>query len=229
MKHTKLIIALLIGLPLIILVATLIPENDSSGNGDARMPVESIVYDTRERESGIDIYVPSAGYDSIDTWASNELARIENEYRASLDGLNLASLLQDPILTADLSTTEWNGYVSAILSIYEYTGGAHGYPYVITAVYDIDSETLLGLSDIIGSEDYLRSLSRLMLGKVSDLHEVFDGDTIRESLAPSATNYEQWSVGPDGIMFYFNPYVVAPYAAGIIEVLVTWEEIQELT
>lgn len=232
MKDSKLVTTLLVGLPVIVLLAVLL-LNSHLGKSDSGGPeegaiVSQVLYEVENEPLGIDISIESTELTSINNWVEQELTRIEREYRELVEGGDFGRAIQYPMLNAELGTYEWDGRMSAVLSVYEYAGGAHGYPYVLTAVADIESDTIVGLSDVIGSEDYLRPLSRLMLGKVSDLHEVFDGDTIRDSLAPSATNYEHWSIGPDGITFYFNPYVIAPYAAGIIDVLVTWDEVEDL-
>ena len=37
-----------------------------------------------------------------------------------------------------------------------------------------------------------------------------------------------FSVGKEGITWYFNPYDIAPYALGVIDVTLSWDQLKPL-
>lgn len=230
MRQHALLISLLTGLPIILAVvvfAWVFPANHPLGGNNAKEEKGPIMSIHQEGNQAMNIEIPRTGYEEIDNWLTNRANEIKTQYEKDTEGLELD--LQTPILQMSTHVNEWEKYVNATLSVYTYTGGAHGYPYVNTVVLNKETGTIIGLSDLFETEGYLAKLSSLMIRKVSDLHEVFDGPTIRDALSPSATHFEVWTVGPDGITFLFNPYEIAPYSAGIIPVTVSWEEVQEIT
>lgn len=228
MKRNTTLLLTLIGISGIVLVAqSVLPKGDRSE--DTVTPEVSgslyMVYE-EEGQSSIDIDIKRTGHEVLDDWVKNRATEIEAQYREDVDSMIDLQEWQQPMLRVLSSTSEWDVYVSAVIDVYAYTGGVHGLPYIQTAVLNKETGALAGLGDVFGTAEYLPQLSQLMIGKVSDLNEVFDGDTVREALQPSATNFELWNVGPDGVTFFYNPYEVAPFSTGIVSVLVTWEEIQ---
>lgn len=226
MKRNAIILLSLIGLSIVMLAtySVLTKAKDTSQN--AAEPTSDSLYSVHEESMpAIDIEIRRTGYGPLDDWLKNRATEIETQYVDNI-GTFGGETFQEPMLRVVSATDEWGKYVNAVLDVYEYTGGAHGMPYIETAVFNKETGAFVGLGDVFGTNEYLPQLSRLMIGKVSDLHEVFDGDTVRQALQPSATNFEVWHVGSDGVTFYYNPYEVAPFSTGIVSVLVTWEEIE---
>ncbi len=114
-----------------------------------------------------------------------------------------------------------------------YQGAAHPNSYTETLNYDLKNGKQLKLADLfIPGSKYLQTLSTLC---VADLKkqwkeknaEVID-DMLKDGSAPTAKNYESWTITKRGIGINFDPYQVAPYAAGPQFVMVPYSALKEL-
>ena len=219
------IISFIIGIPVFVLLGSLILQN-AHDSGGKNVPSDWS-YVKHELKPEVDIEIQSTGVGALDGWIQHRVDNIYGEYLQNTSDIGIEEW-QTPVLRIRANSSQWNGYTNIVLDVYEYTGGAHGYPFVETAVADTERGVIVGLGDVFGFDNFLNKLSRLMLRKVSDLHEVFEAEIIRDALSPQATNFERWTVGPDGVTFLYNPYEIAAFSVGIVPVTITWEEIQEL-
>lgn len=106
--------------------------------------------------------------------------------------------------------------VSQRINLYQYTGGAHGLPIVLTLNYDAASGRELTLDDAL-------ALTGLTLKQVSDraltqLDQEFGESVFAAGAAPQADNYQTFIVTPYKVTFIFQAYQVVAYAAGMPEV-----------
>ena len=113
---------------------------------------------------------------------------------------------------------------------YYYYGGAH--PYYSFTGYNFDSQTgqKLSCEDVVSDVDKLNEIlfERVMeeYGDICLLNE----DTVKEHLAMCKTgesDYE-WLLGYEGVTFYFNPYSIAAFSAGMQLVYLSFEDYPEL-
>jgi hypothetical protein len=114
-----------------------------------------------------------------------------------------------------------------------YQGAAHPNSYTETLNYDLKNGKQLRLADLFkpGSR-YLQTLSTLC---VADLKkqwkeknaEVME-DMLKDGSAPTAKNYESWTITKRGLGINFDPYQVAPYAAGPQSVVVPYSALKDL-
>lgn len=106
--------------------------------------------------------------------------------------------------------------VSYVFTIYEDTLGAHGNSYFRTFTFDRTTGEELALADLfLPQADYfgvLSSLSRTGLPAV--IGEFADTAYIRRGTAPQAENFEDFYLEKSSFILLFEPYQVAPYAAG---------------
>lgn len=110
---------------------------------------------------------------------------------------------------------------------YSYTGGAHGMYATIVGSYDLEQRKVLKLSDVL-LPGYVEAVSRALanavrrkynLGETAPLNTfLFD-----EEIAPN----ENYGFTDKGVFFVYAPYEIAPYAAGEIELFVSFEKIRE--
>lgn len=120
---------------------------------------------------------------------------------------------------------------SLILSIREdgneYTGGAHGMYGIWGINYEPSTGEELTLADVcIKVEELPAILSRKVIENYADEYETFESlQSILETYKPEDYN---WTMGYQGITFYFNPYEIASYAMGAIKVTVWFGENPEL-
>ncbi|HEY7864184.1 MAG TPA: RsiV family protein [Thermoanaerobaculia bacterium] len=124
-----------------------------------------------------------------------------------------------------VSTFDVDGYVleaappivSIVLdfSIY-YAGAAHPGHYAITVVWDAGRGRALTTRDLFpATSDWEQVLSREAIPILErDLGDMADSSWIAEGAGPRAENFRRWALVEDGLVLFFDPYQVAPYAAG---------------
>ena len=102
--------------------------------------------------------------------------------------------------------------------LYTYAGGAHGMNTKINYVFDIKTGEQLTEEDIFG-QGFERKVGKLLDEKAKALRA--------EGLLPAEDEfYNDWYIEPNGnfaltdssIIYTFNPYELAPYCYGIIDI-----------
>ncbi|HZI62984.1 MAG TPA: DUF3298 and DUF4163 domain-containing protein [Pyrinomonadaceae bacterium] len=114
-----------------------------------------------------------------------------------------------------------------------YQGAAHPNSYTETLNYDLKNGRQLKLADLFkpGSK-YLQTLSTLCIADLKkqwkEKNAEVTEDMLKDGSAPTAKNYESWTITKRGIGINFDPYQVAPYAAGPQFVMVPYSALKEL-
>lgn len=94
------------------------------------------------------------------------------------------------------------------------TGGAHGLQATKTFSFSASGSPITLDSLFTNTDTALKSISVYVQAELMK-REFADVDWIKEGAAPTKDNYQQFVVTDDGITFLFDPYQVAPYAAGL--------------
>lgn len=125
----------------------------------------------------------------------------------------------------------WNAgnIISMACNRYEFTGGAHGMSTTRLIVWDMQKLRQMTLNDVFkpGYEDTLRAALEKKLRQEYDIPEEValndreHGLLFEKHLALSQNFY----LTGKGIGFIYNPYEVAPYAAGPIELYIPFTEL----
>ncbi|MDR1777461.1 MAG: DUF3298 and DUF4163 domain-containing protein [Desulfovibrio sp.] len=119
--------------------------------------------------------------------------------------------------------------VSLTFELWTYTGGVHGNLDVITLNYSLLSGQRLVLADLFEDPDAalglmsawsLQILSRRFAGE-------WDQDMLRNGASPEVENFAALTLTRDGIVIHFQPYQVAPWAAGAQEVEMPLEKLAD--
>jgi hypothetical protein len=110
---------------------------------------------------------------------------------------------------------------------YSYTGGAHGMYATIVSSYDLKQNKVLKLSDVL-LPGYVEAVSRALANAVRRKYNLGDAAPLNtflfeEEIAPN----ENYGFTDKGVFFVYAPYEIAPYAAGEIELFVSFERIKE--
>ncbi|PIT91459.1 hypothetical protein COU17_00515 [Candidatus Kaiserbacteria bacterium CG10_big_fil_rev_8_21_14_0_10_49_17] len=96
------------------------------------------------------------------------------------------------------------------------TGGAHPNHFVETRTYDMNTGERLTFENVFIPEAPAR-LSTLiqndLLGRLSEVGSTVEW--IEDGTEPVQENFEGFVISGDTIQFFFSPYHVAPYAAGV--------------
>jgi len=127
--------------------------------------------------------------------------------------------------------------VGVLFDIGDYYGGAaHPNHHTRVVNYDVRRGRALALADLFKpSAPYLKSLSDYCVkdlkrqfreGGWSEPEQLDAG--IEEGAAPNAENYQSWLITRRGLAITFDPYRVAPYAAGPQSVFIPYSALREI-
>ena len=116
-------------------------------------------------------------------------------------------------------------FLSYMVEIYSFRGGAHGINTMTPVVFDKKT------GDIVPEEAFFADGYREPVTALIRAHlpEALEGD--EEALAAIS---DPELVGPnglyevtrDGVTWYYQPYVIAPYYLGVISITVPWSELK---
>lgn len=120
-------------------------------------------------------------------------------------------------------------YLSLVIKIYYFSGGAHGNEEIHTFNYDLSQKKKIGIQDFFdSSEEALKNISKISAEDItSQLQSTGwkDDDSLKEMInqgtAPTFENFENFNFDPQGLTIYFGKYQVAPGAAGSLTVRIT--------
>lgn len=127
----------------------------------------------------------------------------------------------------------WNAdsIISIAFQSYQYTGGAHGISNTLLRVFDLRSHKVVGINDVFksGYGLTLRNVLEQALRKEYNIpdNSPLNGDNgilFDKHLALTKNFY----ITGKGIGFVYNPYEVAPYYVGQIELYVPFEKIKSI-
>ena len=110
-------------------------------------------------------------------------------------------------------------------------GGAHGMYGCFGRTYDTQTGKQLSLSDIISDLD---AFGKKLYEEVNTdypflFEEMIDKDNLQTQIIEEVNNDPStWALDPDGIVYFFNPYDIASYAAGQQIVKVYYQKNPEL-
>jgi len=117
----------------------------------------------------------------------------------------------------------------------EYSRGA-AHPNSSTQVlnFDVKSGKKLALADLFNpNSKYLSVISEYCIKALKDQSKkdndsMLDDDLLKSGASPRADNYRAWSITKKGLWITFDPYQVAPYAAGPQYVLVPYSAVKDI-
>lgn len=119
-------------------------------------------------------------------------------------------------------------YICLVQSGYDYMGGAHGMPYKESFVFNLCTGYKLELEDLVGvEEDKLKDIVvKAFKEQCYDGNEAMYWDDAVDSVRQYTDYaYTEYYLTDEGIRFYYDPYLLASFAAGFIEVDVPYEDL----
>jgi hypothetical protein len=120
-----------------------------------------------------------------------------------------------------------NCVLSLYTDQYTYTGGAHGMPVRGAETFCANSGRRIFLAQLFPPrfcvKDYILGMVNAEIARQTASEEVYYFDDY-ETLACRYYNPESFYLTPEGIVFFYGLYEIAPYAAGFREFLIPCEE-----
>jgi len=115
-------------------------------------------------------------------------------------------------------------YISCVLFIEDYKGGAHPNHFIYTIVIDKKQNKIITLEDIIEKNpSFLTTVSKIVRSELVYNPKIVDTEMMFEGTRPIKENYSKFVLTESGFLLYFPPYQVAPYRSGTFIVLVEYK------
>ena len=133
--------------------------------------------------------------------------------------------------TLDISHDEYSyqDYLSIILYVSSYTGGAHPNHKIYSIVYDISKEKIITMQDLVlEKENILFILSEESRKILSNNPKIVDSNLLLIGTNPDVSNFLTFAFVPSGIMVYFPEYQIAPYSSGAFKIVIPYTKIFEI-
>jgi hypothetical protein len=136
-------------------------------------------------------------------------------------------------LALEYKTTEGGSYVSYVYTIYEDTLGAHPNVYYLTLTFNKSGEVIM-LSDLFTKDsNYLERIAASARAQiVTELARRLSADPagsfFEEGVAPTASNFQNFSLEGETLVVLFPPYQVAAYALGAFQARIPLSELSEV-
>ena len=152
--------------------------------------------------------------------------------------------LEDYAQEAYAQSTDWIGWSASVqpqvsrvdetlISVYfeytEFSGGAHPNTSVFSATYNYKAGQLLQLADLMAEGHAPTELASLVNSALADSKTLLYDDyeaLVGKAFADGA--YPCWYLTKDGLCFAFAPYIISPYASGIISATISYEKVSEI-
>ncbi len=126
-----------------------------------------------------------------------------------------------------------HGVLSLFGTRSSYSGAVHGNLSCVSANYDLTTGDVLTLGSIMHADCTKDAFISLIIEKLSESAEelqLFPGfeDGVRSRLGGDENLYEDFYFTGTGLSFFFAPYEIAPYSAGVITVEIPYSELPGL-
>lgn len=183
-----------------------------------------------DTQNAISIHYPVLGLDQIDAMIKNRIDSILFDYQNGLP--------TDSNTLPDFSSTLWIDYssytagqhIASVVFTVEKSDSTMAHPdvYVFTMNFDLKSQTLLSLSDILEGE-YLPVLSdyvRNYFTQTDPYQSVKDTEQFSIGSAPVMGNFINFTLNDKALTIFFQKYQVFPGYFGIVSVSIPYEELK---
>lgn len=171
-----------------------------------------------------------AYYQSFSTDKNSLVDTAKEDYAASLgedgwDFLGYSTMANTKVTRAD------DAVISFQITIYDYTGGAHGNYGSGGRNYSAKTGELLTFDEI--SEDYEAFHATVLdyminLADTSTYQDKLFGPPSKDDLDSALFNGDNWVFTKSGISFFAAPYLLGPYASGEIAFMLPYEKAYDL-
>ena len=190
---------------------------------------EEITLQKKEEADGIQVNYPVFGYPRVDAQVK---AYTEEKYEAFEQLLqqnqeNLVDGSDRPAFYHEFNMLDYEifgEYISISFTEYVYEGGAHGMYWVVPHTYELETGMQIDLNELFErTGSTLERLAEVVNEKL--VTGQIEGATTIDPLEVKEENFQYFSLQEDGLTIHFQLYHLAPYAHGILDVDVSWEEL----
>lgn len=129
-------------------------------------------------------------------------------------------------LYIDYKDYEYKEYISIVLYISYFTGGAHPNYEIKTINYNKNTNNFIDIDDLINRDkDILNKLSIYSREYFSN-NDMFNDKVVFDMMIDGTKsikdNYKYFNITSDGLIIYFNRYQIAPYYYGDYSITISY-------
>ena len=129
-------------------------------------------------------------------------------------------------LYIDYKDYEYKEYISIVLYISYFTGGAHPNYEIKTINYNKNTNNFIDIDDLINrNKDILNKLSIYSREYFSN-NDMFNDKVVFDMMIDGTKsikdNYKYFNITSDGLIIYFNRYQIAPYYYGDYSITISY-------
>ncbi len=123
--------------------------------------------------------------------------------------------------------------LSVVFDVSQDIGGLHADFTRISRSYDADSGTLLSLADIAKNEEQLKTfIKNYVIGLAAGDEYKENGESIlfddfETTIGELVDAGSNWYLNDEGLVFYANPYDIAPYSSGVLLFEIPYSALEE--
>ena len=149
-----------------------------------------------------------------------------DEYITENSGMvgQMTVLSWEDIITGEF-TSRYKGWRNYQVNYYCYRGGAHGYSTYSLLVFDAKTGELL-TQEALFADGYEEPVSLLMRARAQETLEADNADILDFLEVDDIIPNGNFSVGQDGVEWFFQPDSILPHAFGLLSVKLSWEELK---
>ncbi len=188
---------------------------------------------TKISDSYIDISVnkpDTENYKEVSVFIDGLVSGFKDEYKQlkaeDLEILKRVGYKYQMIVDTKIASS--TNTISFIVQAYRYTGGAHGSTQIKTFVYNLDKK-LITENEIFKDSDWrnlISEKSREYFRK--ELGVYLDENMLSSGTSPDLNNFNNFYISGNNIVFLFEEYSIGPYALGIQEFSVPFDQIRKI-
>ncbi len=170
---------------------------------------------------------PVTGIDSVDSEILNFINKAIAEFKEQ-SGEPYPGQTAPYAFISEFKIAAGKDTTTIIFNIETYTGGAHGNLAVKTFTYDRTGKRVYLGSIFVPESAFLKKLSEISRTKLTEKLGT-EGNWINDGTEPVSTNFEAFYLTLDNkLVIIFQPYQVAPWAAGLQEVVIDFDELGDI-
>lgn len=167
-------------------------------------------------------------------WVSDRLEAYEDDpesiVKSALELKNDPEFADFPASEEDFtleSVTIRPRVISVYQSFYSYSGGAHGMPGRENHMFNPETGKEITLEDLTGmsAQDLNDKMRGMFLELVENDSENKFFPEAADTLAQKNDFTSNFYLNEEGVVFYMQPYEIAPYAAGFTEIVVPYAQL----
>lgn len=209
-----------------------ISSNSGTAHSNAQKGkiVPDMVISHHTKTLRIDVHYPKLDIPTIDKdtleWATQLADNFQNEFAGETGDMVAPYELG---ATYSLERPDANSAITVVWDVSSYTQGAHGNLDIVTYSYALPEGTPITMPELftdLGTA--LNLMSEAAFTRLSrTLGDMLVDDMLRGGTSPDADNFSSFALIPGAIRIYFQPYQVAPWAAGPQRVDIPLEELED--